>query len=79
MIEEMSLADLDDGVRAEVVAIPSGDPNLTRLKEMGLFVKSEIIILRRSPLGDPIELQLKFGRLSIRKSDAEKIKVRIKS
>lgn len=74
---ELSLADIADGAEARVVSMPAGDPSLSRLKEMGLLPKSKVSIIRRNILGDPLEISIRSGLFSIRKSDAEKIKVEL--
>ncbi len=79
MNEEMSLADLAIGMSASVVSMPTGDSNLIRLKELGIMPNSKVVIVRGSALGGPVELDTKFGRFSIRQSDAKKIRVTVDS
>lgn len=51
-----------------------GTSELTkRIMEMGITKGVKIIIKNFAPLGDPIEIQLRGFRLSIRKKDAQKI------
>jgi len=47
-----------------------------RLKELGMVPGTKIRMMRYAPLGDPMELELRGYRLSIRREDAEKIWVR---
>lgn len=52
----------------------SGPPNLRRrMIEMGFTRGSALRIVRVAPLGDPIEVEVKGYRLSLRKSDAQNI------
>jgi len=47
----------------------------TRLMEMGLTPGAEVQIIRFAPLGDPIEIEVRGYRLSLRKREAEGIQV----
>lgn len=47
-----------------------------RLLEMGLVVGTEVQVLAVAPLGDPLELEARGGRLSIRRREASMIAVR---
>ena len=46
-----------------------------RLSAMGIVPGSEIKIIRASPLGDPLELEIKNYNLSLRKSECKLIEV----
>jgi ferrous iron transport protein A len=48
-----------------------------RLYEFGLFEGEEIEVLALAPLGDPIEIRLGNTRLSLRKSEAAGVKVKL--
>ena len=43
--------------------------------EMGLTPGAEVQIIRFAPLGDPIEIEVRGYRLSLRKREAEGIQV----
>jgi ferrous iron transport protein A len=47
-----------------------------RLLELGLVPGTRISVIGVSPLGDPLELEVRGGRLSVRKKDALNIEVR---
>lgn len=47
-----------------------------RLMELGLVPGTEIKVLAVAPLGDPIEIEMRASRLSIRKHEAAEISVR---
>lgn len=71
------LSELRPGDRAAVVAL-DGEPGLVqRLYEFGLLEGEEIELLALAPLGDPIEILLGNTRLSLRKSEAAGITVRL--
>jgi ferrous iron transport protein B len=46
-----------------------------RLLEMGLLPSTQIALVRRAPLGDPIELELRGYRLSIRAEEASQVDI----
>ena len=46
-----------------------------RLMEMGLVPGTPIKIIEVAPLGDPLEIEVRCSRLSIRKAEAAQIRV----
>ncbi len=53
-----------------------GDPAIARrLMELGLTPGTAVEVVRRAPLGDPVELRLREIHLSIRRSEAAHIHV----
>lgn len=46
-----------------------------RLMEMGLIEGAEVQVVRRAPLGDPLQVRLGDYELSLRTSEAELIDV----
>jgi ferrous iron transport protein A len=70
-----SLATLPVGARGTVTRIDGDDETTVRLLEMGLTPGVELAVLGVAPLGDPLELELRGYRLSIRKSEAARIEV----
>lgn len=50
-------------------------PNMIRLMEMGIIPGEEVQILRKAPLGDPLEISIMGYNLCIRKSEAQNIEV----
>jgi DtxR family Mn-dependent transcriptional regulator len=47
-----------------------------RLLEMGLVPETPVVFLRSSPLGDPLEMEVRGMRLSLRRSEAATVWVR---
>ncbi|MDX1945094.1 MAG: ferrous iron transport protein A [Pirellulaceae bacterium] len=70
-----TLATLPVGARGRVVRLDGDDEITIRLLEMGLTPGVELTVLGLAPLGDPLELELRGYRLSIRKSEAARIEV----
>ena len=66
----MWLNELTVGGQARVTSVEGADEVTTRLLEMGLTPGAALTVLGMAPLGDPIELELRGYRLSIRKSEA---------
>lgn len=71
------LASGESGVVADFAgAAGDGAKKSLRLAEMGIVPGTEITVLRRAPLGDPIEISLRGYCLSLRASDAASIPMR---
>jgi ferrous iron transport protein A len=70
-----SLDQLRVGQRARIEAIEGNDAILQRLLEMGLLEGEEIEVIGFAPLGDPLEIRLRDYRLSLRRSEAARIRV----
>lgn len=71
----MSLARVDSGRRIRVRGIRGGNPLSYRLMEMGLIEGAEVHVIRRAPLGDPLQVSMGDYELSLRASEAELIDV----
>ena len=71
----LSLAGLRPGQRGRIKEYTASDPDLLRLKELGLVPGQEIEFLKIAPLGDPIEVRIMDYDLCLRKSDADRIPV----
>ena len=55
--------------------VAGGDEISLRLLEMGLTPGVEVAVIGTAPLGDPIELQVRGYRLSLRRSEAQMVTV----
>ena len=54
----------------------TGDKNLRkRIADMGIVKGTRIKVVRKAPLGDPVEFELKGYSLSLRKKEAENVYV----
>ena len=58
-----------------VKAIFGGRPVRRRLLELGLVPGTQVRVVGISPLGDPLELEVRGARLSLRKKEALGIEV----
>jgi Fe2+ transport system protein FeoA len=70
-----SLATLTIGSRAKVLRIEGSDEISIRLLEMGLTPGVEFQLLGVAPLGDPLEIEVRGYRLSLRKAEAKRIEI----
>ena len=72
-----SIADLSVGQVAEITGIGCDRGTSRRLMEMGLLPGTRIRVVRVAPLGDPLELKIRNYSLSVRRSEAARIGVRV--
>ena len=70
-----TLASLSPGARGKVVRVEGLDEVSLRLMEMGLIPGVELTVIGLAPLGDPIEVELRGYRLSLRKSEASRVEL----
>lgn len=70
-----SLDRIVPGSRAVVHDITAEDSFSRSLLELGLVPGTEIEVVRRAPLGDPIELVVRGSHFSIRRREARRILV----
>ena len=71
-----ALSDLPIGSTGEVVRIDGTDDVCLRLLEMGLTPGANVCLRGKAPLGDPIEIELRGYRLSLRRSEASRVEIK---
>lgn len=71
------LSELAVGARGRVANISGTDEISVRLLEMGLTPGVAFQFLGTAPLGDPLELEVRGYRLSVRRSEADRIEVQV--
>ncbi len=76
MKNELRLSELEDGQEGIVSAVKGDRRIRRRILDMGIVKGTKIQIVRRAPLGDPIEFTLRGYHLSLRKEDADRVYVR---
>jgi Fe2+ transport system protein FeoA len=69
------LSELREGERGRVVRIEGADEISQRLLEMGMTPGTQVGLLGTAPLGDPLEIELRGYRLSVRKSEAARVEL----
>lgn len=73
------LKDLRPGERAEIVGYEERDPAYrSRLLAMGLTKGTEVRLIKIAPLGDPVEVAVRGYNLSLRKAEADVLRIRRK-
>ena len=73
--ETCSLNQLGKGCKGSVVSV-GGDAEIRRrLLEMGFCNGAEVEMIRKAPLGDPIEFRVRGYHLSLRGEQAKHVKV----
>jgi ferrous iron transport protein A len=70
-----SLAKMPVGLTAQVADVAGDDTTSLRLLEMGLTPGVAVTVVGTAPLGDPLELELRGYRLSIRRSEADRVAI----
>jgi ferrous iron transport protein A len=71
------LANVSLGAKAVVRGVMGSDDVSLRLLEMGLTPGVEVRLVGVAPLGDPLELELRGYRLSVRKSEAARVEIEL--
>lgn len=71
----MKLSELKLMRRAVITAVGGEGVLRRRLLDMGLTPGTAVLVRKRAPLGDPIELSLRGYELTLRLEEAEKIEV----
>jgi ferrous iron transport protein A len=75
----MKLSELTAGAAAVLRELPAAGAAFVRLREMGMLPGTRVKLIRRAPLGDPIEIEVRGYHLSLRRDEAEHIVVESKS
>jgi ferrous iron transport protein A len=71
-----ALHEVPIGSRARVIDVAGADEISLRLMEMGITPGADIRVIGAAPLGDPLELEVRGYRLSVRKSEAARIEIK---
>ncbi len=71
MSQPISLSQLALGQQAVLRAYPPAGAAFLRLREMGLLPGTRLTLVRTAPLGDPLEIEIRGYRLSLRRTEAE--------
>ena len=70
-----SLAKVAIGSSAKVTLVTGTDLTAARLLEMGLTPGVNVKVVGTAPLGDPLELEVRGYRLSIRRTEAARVAI----
>ncbi|SKB03802.1 ferrous iron transport protein A [Prosthecobacter debontii] len=70
-----SLSQLPVGKSGIIQSMPTGRAGLTRLRELGLTPGAKVTVVRRAPLGEPIEITVRGSHLAMRNHEAADISI----
>lgn len=70
-----TLDDLRLEERARLLAVDGDRGFRRRLMELGFVPGTPVVLRKRAPLGDPLEFEVRHGRISIRRREAAAIRV----
>ena len=71
----LTLSDLKPGDRVRIDSIDTQDPAVQRLMVLGLVEGAEIVFVRRSLGGDPLEIRIYGAAISLRDEQARRFHV----
>jgi ferrous iron transport protein A len=72
-----AIAEMSPGDKAQVLGFDEGEQTYCRrLLAMGLIPGTLFTLIRKAPLGDPVEICFRGFRLSVRKNEARLIKIK---
>ncbi len=70
-----TLADVQPGAGARVAAVDGSTAVGRRLLDLGFVPGTDVRVVRRAPLGDPVEYELRGYRVCLRRAEALRIHV----
>jgi ferrous iron transport protein A len=70
-----TLDQLQTGDRAVVAAVTGDDAVSLRLLEMGILEGESVELVGRAPWGDPLDVRVRGYRVSIRRSEAQRVQL----
>ncbi|WP_394142295.1 ferrous iron transport protein A [Vibrio chagasii] len=72
----MKLSQLEQGKAASIVTLTGLTPEVRKkLMVMGMLPNTEVTLIRRAPMGDPLQVEVRGVSIAIRESIAEQIEV----
>ncbi|MBX4268985.1 FeoA family protein [Clostridium estertheticum] len=73
----LGLDKVDLKSRVKVVQIVPGSTIRRRIMDMGITIGVQLVVEGKAPMGDPIEIQVRGYKLSLRKNEAKDIMVEL--
>lgn len=71
------LSDFKVGEAGVIVQVGGEGKIRRRLFDMGVTPSAEVFLRKKAPMGDPLEITIRDYELSLRKSEAAYVKVRL--
>lgn len=76
---KMTLDELEIGREGKITVVNGKGALRDRLLDMGLTPRTEVMVRKVAPMGDPIEITLRGYELTLRIDDAKMIEIEVKS
>ncbi|MCQ2428458.1 MAG: ferrous iron transport protein A [Clostridia bacterium] len=73
----MKLDELKPGQSAKILTVGGSGALRCRLLDMGITPKTNVKLIKRAPMGDPIEILIRGYELTLRNEDASLITVEL--
>lgn len=70
-----TLDELAVGASAQVAAVVGDDQIALRLLEMGILEGEPVELIGRAPWGDPLDVRVRGYRVSIRRTEAQRVQL----
>jgi ferrous iron transport protein A len=74
-MSRFTLDQLAPGERGRITGFAVEDAFSQRLMQLGLIEDTEVLVLRRAPTGDPLEVEVMGYALSLRRAEAALVRV----
>lgn len=71
----VKLSELEVGEKGRIMKIGGNTSLKKRLLDMGLTPRTEIKVIRKAPLKDPVDFEIKGYQISLRRDEADHILV----
>ncbi len=72
---QSTLDQLAVGERAQICAVLEESATARRMMALGFVPGTDVVVLRRSPLGDPTEYELRGTRIALRRAEARLMQI----
>jgi Fe2+ transport system protein FeoA len=73
----LPLTDLKPGQSGDIVVMAANGPIRNRLWELGFRCGQRVELIRSAPLADPLEFKLNGSHISLRRTEAKMIMVKV--
>lgn len=77
-MDETTLNKLEPGDKGTILRVEAKGAARRRIAEMGMSPGAEVTMVRRAPLNDPLEFQVRGYYITLRNSEAATVVVRTK-
>ena len=74
---QKKLSDFNVGETGHIVKVEGEGKIRRRLFDMGVTPGADVILMKKAPLGDPIEITIRGYELTLRKNEAIYVKVEV--